>query len=206
MAELIIQSGKLQGKRLVLPDKEVFIGRDEGCHVRLASSLISRKHCSLNSTPNGLVVTDLASQNGTFVNEAAITEPTLLQPGDMLQVGAILFQVPAPAQKVIEPVLPKSVDKLAEKPSGASDADIANWLSDEFERTPANALDTTIIKSPTSAAIPEHKPAAHTPLPPTAPPAPAAETVRRPPRTVKEQAAEIIRRHWAEVRGGKPPV
>lgn len=200
MAELIIQSGKLQGKRLVLPDKEVFIGRDEGCHVRLASSLISRKHCSLQNTPDGLVVTDLQSQNGTFVNEAAITEPTLLQPGDTLQVGAILFQVPA-QKTVLEAVLPKSSDKLAEKPAGASDADIASWLSDELEKTPANALDTTIIKNPAAPVAAEPTTSVQ-----TAPPAPVGDAVRRPPRTVKEQAAEIIRRHWAEVRGGKPPV
>ncbi len=197
MAELIIQSGKLQGKRLVLPDKEVFIGRDEECHVRLSSSLISRKHCALHSTPEGLWVTDLSSQNGTYVNEVAITEKVLLKPGDTLQVGAILFQVPG--HKPLEAVLPKSSDKLATKAGAISDADIANWLTDEDKKSAVGPSDTTIIKNP--AAPPLAAAVAPLTAVPTAAPT-VVEPARRAPRTVKEQAAEIIRRHWAEVRGG----
>jgi pSer/pThr/pTyr-binding forkhead associated (FHA) protein len=150
-----------------------------------------------------LLVTDLQSQNGTYVNESAITEPTLLKPGDTLQVGAILFQMPG-QKSAPESMLPKSLDKLAEKPSGISDAEIASWLSDEFEKSPASPTDTTIIKNSAAAAEPVAAEPKAVALADTNSPAPA-EAVRRAPRTVKEQAAEIIRRHWAEVRGGKPP-
>ena len=48
MAELIIFSGKLKGRRLILPDqRDVIVGRDEDCQMRIASSLVSRKHCVL---------------------------------------------------------------------------------------------------------------------------------------------------------------
>jgi len=207
MAELIIQSGKLQGKRLVLPPKEVFVGRDDDCHVRLASSLISRKHCSLHSTPEGVWVTDLSSQNGTFVNEVAITEKVLLKAGDTLQVGAILFQVP-PSKAALDAVPSKaagekaSSDKVAEKSGRISDAEIASWLTDEFEKSPVKSSDTTIIKNPST---PAAKPVTAAPVATPAPVQHTAESARRPHRTVKEQAAEIIRRHWSEVRSGKPP-
>jgi predicted component of type VI protein secretion system len=201
MAELIIQSGKLRGKRLVLPDKEVFLGRDEDCHVRLASSLISRKHCALHNTPEGLWVRDLASQNGTFVNDAPITEPVLLKAGDVLQIGAVQFQVPV--QRPLAEVAPV---KKSETGEPISDADIASWLSDEHVAAVAKPSDTTIIKNPSPATtmvnvVAERSAPTLTPLPPTA----SLESVRRPPRTIKEQAAEIIRRHWAAVRGEEPP-
>src|ERR1700749_4467358 len=94
MAELVIQTGALQGRRLVLPAKEMVIGRDDGCDMQIASSLVSRRHCTLKSTPEGIVVTDLGSQNGTLVNDVPITEPTLLKEGDYLRIGAIQLGVP----------------------------------------------------------------------------------------------------------------
>lgn len=199
MAELIIQSGKLRGKRLVLPDKEVFIGRDEDCHVRLTSSLISRKHCALTSTPEGLWVRDLASQNGTMVNEAPITEPVLLKPGDILQIGAILFQVP-----LQRPAVEFAPAKKGDKSGRISDADIASWLSDEPDTAAVKPSDTTIIKHPpapsTQVELPAETSAVVAAPAPVAVPHAAPEMARRGPRTVKEQAAEIIRRHWADAR------
>jgi predicted component of type VI protein secretion system len=201
MAELVIQSGKLRGKRLVLPDKEVFIGRDEDCHVRLTSSLISRKHCALNCTPEGLWVRDLASQNGTFVNEVQISEPVLLKAGDVLQIGAVLFQVP-----IQRPLIELAPSKKDEKSGHISDADIASWLSDEQD-TSIKPSDTTIIKhSPPPSTQLELPVERATPLPAAtaAVTTPPPESARRPPRTLKEQAAEIIRRHWASVRDEEP--
>ena len=201
MAELIIQSGKLQGKRLVLPDKEVVIGRDDDCHVRLASTLVSRKHCSLHGSPEGLWVRDLASQNGTFVNDAPVTEPVLLKPGDVLQVGATLFLVPTSRPMAAEP----SAGKSADKAEHASDAEIASWLSDTSDEIPAGTSDTTVIKNPqpptTVVDVSTARPAVPTPVPAATA---TADNPRKPPRTVKEQAAEIIRLHWASVRGEEP--
>lgn len=187
MPELIIQSGKLQGKRLMLPDREVFIGRDEDCHVRLSSSQVSRKHCALTGTPEGLWVRDLASQNGTFVNDVQVTAPVLLKPGDVLQVGATTFQVPLQ--------MPTVTTRNGGKAGRISDADIASWLSDDALASELKPADTTVIRhaDPGTTEVPIPR----TPVPAAKP----AETpLRRPPRTVKEQAAEIIRRHWEMVR------
>ncbi len=189
MAELIIFSGKLKGQRLILPDREVVVGRDEECHMRIASSLISRKHCALKGSPAGVWVRDLESQNGTYVNDVAITEPFLMRPGDVLRVGAALFQVPR-----VRP------ERTSPDQGGLSDDDISTWLAED-EPTATSALpDTTVIKGrqvpgPVPAEpVPEATVAANPPHEPR--PAP---TLRQ-PKTVKEQAAEIIRHHWERVR------
>ena len=115
MIELIVQSGKHQGKCLRLPSEgEVIIGRDELCQIRLASNDVSRHHCVLRMTPDGVVARDLDSRNGTYLNEILMEEETLLKPGDILRIGPIVLQVPG------APAIPERA---------ASDDDIASWLS-----------------------------------------------------------------------------
>lgn len=176
MIELIIQSGKHQGKHLQLPaEGEVIIGRDEHCQIRLASSDVSRHHCVLRLTPEGIVARDLDSGNGTYLNEALLEEETLLKPGDVLRIGPIVLQVPGGA--------------TAPSPHAASDDDIASWLSSNEIISPgdgseASPRDSTIIP----------RPAALDSVSPPSPPPTSSETPRH-FRSVAEEAADIIRRH-----------
>ena len=198
MAELIIYAGKLQGKHLVLPEREIVVGRDEDCHLRLTSSLVSRRHCVLDIRPDGIWVRDLASQNGTYVNDVAVTEPLLLRSGDILRVGAALFQVPESVPQVAKPKSKKAADKI-------SDADIADWLTDDEQTNGPKGSDTTVIQGRVAAkteatAVGTSSAAADssTVSVPTALRSPLAPKPAH--RTVKEEAAEIIRKHWEAVR------
>ncbi len=192
MAELIIHSGKLTGRRLVLPERELIVGRDEECHLRLASSLVSRKHCELKVVGEGIWVRDLGSQNGTYVNDVAVTEPLLLKSGDVLRIGANLFQVPEGKPQAARPVIKKDDSKI-------SDADIADWLSDDDHPAVPKGTDTAVIEFSKPAPV-VSSPVPSAPPPPVAPTPPAA---KKPYRSVKDEAAEIIRRHWESVRAAK---
>lgn len=208
MFELVVQSGKQQGSRLMLPlNKAILVGRDEGCGLTLASSLISRQHCELKHTVEGILVTDLGSQNGTYINDVAATAVTLLHPGDTLRIGACLFEV-QPHQIPVKPpqlargpavaTATKSAETTAIRPRPGrriSDDDIADWLADGDTSTdlPTTPGDTTIIHR--QPGTPANSPQSATPVAPVAPP--KSKTVR----SVKEEAADIIRRHWAKVRG-----
>jgi hypothetical protein len=178
MIELIVQSGKHQGKCLRLPSEgEIIIGRDEECQIRLASSDVSRHHCVLRVTPDGIIARDLDSRNGTYLNESLMEEETLLKPGDTLRIGPIVLQVPG------SPVAPGRA---------ASDDDIASWLSSSENIASSDGIeagpgDTTIIPRPAALDTP----------PPA--PAPPRETPRQ-FRSVAEEAADIIRRHWEMVK------
>ncbi len=146
MIELIVQSGKHQGKCLRLPSEgEVMIGRDETCQIRLASNDVSRHHCVLRMTSDGVVARDLDSRNGTYLNETLMEEETLLKPGDILRIGPIVLQVPG------TPIAPLRA---------ASDDDIASWLSlGSGEATEASSRDTTIIPRPAALDSPPPAPA-----------------------------------------------
>jgi pSer/pThr/pTyr-binding forkhead associated (FHA) protein len=74
------------------------VGRAHGADVVLEAPLVSRMHCRLESgrdqgdEQDVLVVVDLGSTNGTFVNGHRV-ERSKLKDGDRLRVGRVEFAV-----------------------------------------------------------------------------------------------------------------
>lgn len=67
-----------------------YIGRAAGNAIRLDDENVSRLHCSLSfRTGQGVVIADVGSANGTYVNEQLLghDEARLLKPGDNITVG-----------------------------------------------------------------------------------------------------------------------
>jgi len=81
---LSVESGPLQGERfsVTLP---CTIGR-KGCDLILDDRLISRRHAELKIVENILVIEDLASTNGTRVNDKTVTMEPLIQ-NDLISIG-----------------------------------------------------------------------------------------------------------------------
>jgi FHA domain/FhaA, N-terminal domain len=66
------------------------VGRVAGSALRLDDPSVSRMHCSLSVRPDGnVVVADLGSANGTFINEVPLKpdEARILNQGDVISVG-----------------------------------------------------------------------------------------------------------------------
>jgi predicted component of type VI protein secretion system len=79
-------------KEAKLDRASVVIGRDESARFRIPISSISRKHCEVFVDDDELMVKDLGSSNGTYVNGQRVKE-TELSPGDLLTIGGIVFVV-----------------------------------------------------------------------------------------------------------------
>ena len=62
------------------------IGRDTSCLIRVNDYLVSRKHCSLETTSSGILLTDLNSANGTYVNGRRVAK-IWLREDDIVTVG-----------------------------------------------------------------------------------------------------------------------
>lgn len=73
--------------------QEILIGREVECHISLNSGRISRYHAKITHTPTGLMVEDLRSTNGTFVNGRRIFQPQLLSVGDEVRFHEQAFRV-----------------------------------------------------------------------------------------------------------------
>jgi hypothetical protein len=83
-----ITGGPAQGQQIDI-GQELQIGRSAGADGRLGDDPeISRQHARISRNPAGqLVVEDLGSTNGTYVNGQRIAGPTPLNPGDTVQMG-----------------------------------------------------------------------------------------------------------------------
>jgi diguanylate cyclase (GGDEF)-like protein len=75
------------------PGSTVVLGRAKEADVSLPEvSAISRKHASLTYRIESVILEDLGSTNGTFVNDVRIEQPTVLKSGDRFSVGAVHFK------------------------------------------------------------------------------------------------------------------
>ena len=91
---LVIENGSLRGQRFEIPPGgKLVVGRDAQAQVPLEDQLCSRRHLEVVCCPDGkLVVRDLDSSNGTYVNEKRIGEHDLL-PGDNIQAGTTRMSI-----------------------------------------------------------------------------------------------------------------
>lgn len=90
---LRILTGALKGKKLMLPDHEITLGSDRSCQLKQTGEGIAPKHCTLKPTPRGILVNDLGSAAGTFIDNERITGEALLEPGGLLKVGSMTFRL-----------------------------------------------------------------------------------------------------------------
>jgi len=79
-------------QRYVVGPDGVRIGRTAPCDIVLPDSGISRAHCALSIANNHLIVTDLGSTNGTFVEGDRVQGSVELPVGGILQIGSHVFR------------------------------------------------------------------------------------------------------------------
>ena len=89
---LIGQAGPLNGEIWGIREALV-IGRDASCDVVVPERQVSRFHARLNRNENGVMLEDLASKNGTYVNGTRIIDPEYLQDGDVIQIALVQSMV-----------------------------------------------------------------------------------------------------------------
>jgi pSer/pThr/pTyr-binding forkhead associated (FHA) protein len=68
------------------------VGRAPRADFIVDAALVSRLHCRLTASEDGLEVVDLSSTNGTFVNDKRVKKATLAS-GDRLRVGRVELKV-----------------------------------------------------------------------------------------------------------------
>ncbi len=83
---LIVRAGAQAGDRFTLSDSITGLGRHPDSEISLDDITVSRRHAVIERTPEGYVVTDAGSLNGTYVNQDRI-DKLVLRHGDELQIG-----------------------------------------------------------------------------------------------------------------------
>lgn len=112
MAKLVVLSEGLKGTLHELTMDRTTVGRVEDNNFQLPDASVSSHHCEILLKGEEVVIKDLDSTNGTFINEERITESTL-KPGQKLRLGQVELELagakgtsptPAPAAKPAGPV------------------------------------------------------------------------------------------------------
>jgi diguanylate cyclase (GGDEF)-like protein len=88
---LVVIYGVEIGRRFILEPGAVGIGRSSKKDIQIDQESVSRSHARLVVGPESVVVRDLGSTNGTYVNDQLVDE-YVLRDGDLLKIGRTIFK------------------------------------------------------------------------------------------------------------------
>ena len=89
---LKVVGGKNDGRLIKINVPEFVIGRGDTAHLRPQSDLVSRAHCSILVQDGKVVLRDLESRNGTYLNDERLEGEQVITLGDRLRVGRLQFE------------------------------------------------------------------------------------------------------------------
>jgi predicted component of type VI protein secretion system len=90
--QLVIERGSSKRQVIRLRSEETIVGRRQGSDLRIPSEQVSRRHCRLSFRDGILIVEDLASSNGTFLNGERVSSQEVVRPGDRLDIGPVTLR------------------------------------------------------------------------------------------------------------------
>jgi pSer/pThr/pTyr-binding forkhead associated (FHA) protein len=76
---------------IVLHEFPVIVGLDRGADICLDDSAVGHYHCMIDIGDDGLMVWDLGTRSGTFINGVRVCQKAPLQSGDELGFGKTRF-------------------------------------------------------------------------------------------------------------------
>ncbi|NRF67162.1 GGDEF domain-containing protein [Aquincola sp. S2] len=89
---LIVYSGAETGKRYVLDGRATTIGRLADMGVFIDHPSVSRRHAELELAGDVMMIRDLGSANGTWVNDIRLPAPQALKDGDLIRLGKVFLK------------------------------------------------------------------------------------------------------------------
>jgi len=96
---LQVVHGVDRGMKVQFTPQGLSIGRGASNYMVLNDQGASQTHCQLVNTNNSLVLVDVGSGNGTFLNEQRVTTPVPIKAGDIIRIGNTRIQVLDPQLK-----------------------------------------------------------------------------------------------------------
>ncbi|HTE55370.1 MAG TPA: GGDEF domain-containing protein [Kofleriaceae bacterium] len=88
---LVVIYGLDLGKKYNVDQPSIVIGRSSRVDIQIDQESVSRTHCKLLNTGKSIMLRDLGSTNGTYVNDELVDE-YVLRDGDLIKVGRCIFK------------------------------------------------------------------------------------------------------------------
>ena len=136
---LKVVGGKNDGRLIAINVPEFVIGRGETAHLRPQSDLVSRAHCSVLVADGKVVLRDLGSRNGTFLNDERLEGEQQVTIGDRFRVGRLQFEfqidhaVAGSKKPKVEGVREAAARTAASAGEDFDDESITDWLSQDVD-------------------------------------------------------------------------
>lgn len=148
--ELVLIRFKKDGSRrdLHVRNKRIVFGRGDTADIKIPKNDVSREHCEVRVEGDKVIVKDLGSSNGTFVNDERIEGEHVLNPGDRLSIGTFVLtaQIDGEPSEVEPPLLesPVAANTAKSATAGADDSD--SDLSDLIAQMGGDAGDSSVFE------------------------------------------------------------
>src|SRR6185312_14825859 len=105
MAKLVVLSAGFGGRTHELNVDKTTVGRVEDNTFQIADPSVSSHHCEVVLQGSDVLIRDLGSTNGSFINGEKISE-SILKPGQTLKLGQIELQLLTEGMPVPPPKAP----------------------------------------------------------------------------------------------------
>jgi pSer/pThr/pTyr-binding forkhead associated (FHA) protein len=155
-ASLKVIGGKNDGKLIEFRTTKFLVGREQDCHLRPNSDLVSRHHCVFSVDDYAVRLRDLGSTNGTLVNGRRIRGETVLTPGDVVKIGKLNLEViigdPAEITPPLRPVEAVETTTNATALDTAHDLPQQTMLEDSSMLIASSPGDSTQFEMPVAPA------------------------------------------------------
>lgn len=150
MAKLVGLNEGLTGQTYELKVEKTTVGRVDDNTFHVAQGSVSSHHCEILLRGNEVVVKDLNSTNGTFINGQQVTTEAVLKPGQTLRLGQVEFRLdtgapgeaPAPGASASAPATPKSAS-AGKKPMESTMVISKGVSLEQLEQGPQGGFDTS---------------------------------------------------------------
>ena len=146
---LTVIEGKPEGLEIPLKGPRFSIGRDTRCNLRPNSDLVSKQHCLVATDTGRVLVSDLGSTNGTFVNDVKVEGKVEVTNGDRIKVGPLTFSV----RVVVEKPVVAAVAPTKNGRASVLDDDPLQWLLADDEGKMAEPSGNTTVLDMRAAAM-----------------------------------------------------
>ncbi len=91
--QLVVTGGSLTGTRITLGTQPILVGRADDSTVVLTDDFASSRHARLTNRDGDWYVEDLGSTNGTYLDRARVSGPTLIPPGAPIRIGKTVLEL-----------------------------------------------------------------------------------------------------------------
>src|SRR5690349_1994224 len=172
-------------QRLDFDAEEITVGRVDENDICLPKGNISKKHTKIVVKNGKIIVLDLKSTNGTYVNGKKLAAPQVIQPSDNVYIGDFILNVEPPDVIEVEGAGAAADEATAEDADALADGDAPMYEDDEPTHRaarPKPPADEDAVATSAPGKLRVSRVAVTTPSPRSTPAAPARAAAPAPDR------------------------